>query len=162
MTSISEPVEQGPKSWLLLLVFIALVVGVGGAIGILIRPGDWYAGLQKPPFNPPDWVFGPVWFTLYVLIAIAGWRTFVADRSSRAMTAWWGQMLLNWLWTPVWFGLHLMWPAFAVIAALWLLIVGFISLSWRRDDRLSALLFVPYFVWVSFAAVLNLSIALLN
>lgn len=162
MNTISKPVLQQSGGWWTLAVFILLVVVVGGAIGYANIPGAWYAGLQKPPFNPPNWLFAPVWFTLYVLIGIAGWRTFVADRNGPAMKAWIAQMLLNWLWSPTWFGLHLLWPAFLVIALLWLSIAAFILLSWRRGDKVSAGLFAPYFLWVSFASLLNLSIALLN
>ncbi|RZA05364.1 MAG: tryptophan-rich sensory protein, partial [Proteobacteria bacterium] len=78
-----------------LAVFIVVVVGVGGLIGTQSVPGAWYQGLQKPPFNPPNWIFGPVWFTLYVLIAIAGWRTWVQDRAGTPMKLWFGQMLFN-------------------------------------------------------------------
>jgi translocator protein len=70
-------------------------------------------------------------------------------------------MLLNWAWTPTWFTLHLLWPAFAIIAAIFALIIAFIVVNWKKD-RVSALLFVPYAMWVGFASILNLSIALLN
>jgi tryptophan-rich sensory protein len=70
-------------------------------------------------------------------------------------------MVLNWAWSPTWFTLHLLWPAFAIIAAILMLIVAFIAVTWR-SDRVSALLFVPYALWVAFASTLNLSIAILN
>jgi len=146
---------------MVLVLFLLVVIVVGGLIGIANVPGPWYQSLAKPPFNPPNWVFAPVWFTLYVLIAIAGWRTFEAAPRSARMVLWGGQMLLNWTWSPVWFTLHALWPAFAVIAAILLLILAFIASSWRRD-RVSAVLFIPYALWVSFASALNLSIALLN
>ena len=144
-----------------LVLFLGLVLGGGLAIGVLVAPGEWYANLNKPPFNPPNWLFGPVWFALYVLIAIAGWRTFLAEPNGTAMKLWYGQMVLNWLWSPVWFGLHLLWPAFVVIIAILALIVAFIARRWN-SDRLSAWLFVPYAAWVAFASLLNLSIAILN
>lgn len=150
-----------PRALALLAAFLIAVIVVGGLIGVATAPGDWYASLAKPPFNPPNWVFGPVWFILYVLIAIAGWRTFLADPSGARMRLWYGQMVLNWLWSPVWFALHALWPAFAIIAGILALILAFIGLSWRRD-RMAALLFVPYALWVAFAATLNLAIALLN
>src|SRR5690606_19261983 len=100
-------------------------------------------------------------FTLYVLIAVAGWRTFMAGPTSPAMQLWFGQMALNWLWTPVWFSRHLLWPALAVIVALDALVIAFIADRWSRD-RLSAWLFVPCAAWVLFASLLNLSIAVLN
>ena len=150
-----------PRSWLLLAAFIVVVVGVGGLIGTQSIPGAWYQGLQKPSFNPPNWVFGPVWFTLYVMIGIAGWRIWMRDRAGMSMKLWIGQMLLNWAWSPVWFIAQMLWPAFAIILVLLVLILAFVATTWR-GDRWAALLFVPYAAWVGFASLLNLSIALLN
>lgn len=150
-----------PRSWGVLALFIVVVVAVGAVIGTQSIPGTWYEGLNKPPFNPPNWIFGPVWFTLYVMIAIAGWRTFMRDRTGTPMKIWYGQMVLNWAWSPIWFIGQMIWPAFAVIVLIWLAIVSFILISWNRD-RPSALLFVPYLAWVSFASLLNLSIGILN
>jgi tryptophan-rich sensory protein len=150
-----------PRSLVLLAVFLAVVIGVGGVIGVSTAPGEWYASLNKPPFNPPNSVFGPVWFTLYVLIAIAGWRTFLREAGGTAMKLWYAQMALNWIWSPTWFTLHWLWPAFVVIAAILVTIIVFIARSWR-EDRVSAWLFVPYAAWVAFASLLNLSIAILN
>jgi translocator protein len=161
MASTTAQSRRTSTSWLTLAVFLLVVIGVGGLIGSQTDTGPWYQGLEKPPFNPPSWLFPPVWFTLYVMIAIAGWRTWERDRSSAAMRVWFGQMLLNWAWTPTFFMAHLLWPGFVVIIALLLLIVLFI-LAVRRPDPLSAWLFVPYAAWVAFASLLNLSIALLN
>lgn len=151
---------RSPRSLWLLAGFLVVVIGVGALIGVTTAPGEWYQSLDKPVFNPPNWVFAPVWFALYVLIAIAGWRTFLREPGGMAMKLWGGQMLLNWLWSPV-FSLHWLWPAFVVIAALWVTVVAFITAS-RHDDTVSAWLFAPYLAWISFAAVLNLSIAILN
>lgn len=141
--------------------FFVVVVGIGALVGFATAPDGWYAQLAKPPFNPPNWVFAPVWLALYVLIAISGWRTFLRDPASTPMFLWILQMILNWAWSPTWFTLHQMWPAFAIILVILALIVGFIVTSWQRD-RLAALLFVPYAIWVAFASSLNLSIPLLN
>lgn len=142
-------------------VFLAVVIGVGGLIGVSSAPGTWYAELNKPPFNPPNWIFAPVWFTLYVMIAIAGWRTMLAEGNGPRMRLWYGQMLLNWAWSPLFFMAHLIWPAFIVIVAMWLAIAAFIARS-RHTDPVSAWLFAPYLAWVSFAGLLNLSIGILN
>lgn len=146
---------------MLLAVFILAVVGIGLVIGGLSAPGEWYRSLQKPVFNPPNWVFAPVWTLLYVLIAVAGWRVFRAAPSSRLSDVWSVQMLLNWAWTPLFFVFHQVWAAFAVLVLLEILIIDFIQASWQ-GDRVSALLFLPYAAWVAFAGLLNLAIAVLN
>lgn len=150
-----------PRSWVILALFLIAVIGIGALIGTQSVPGAWYEGLNKPPFNPPNWVFGPVWFTLYAMIAVAGWRVFMRNPASPAAKFWGAQMVLNWSWSPVWFTLQMIWPAFVIIVALWLCIAGFIVTTWKTD-RLAAGLFLPYLAWVSFATLLNLSIGLLN
>lgn len=161
MSTMTVPHLRNPRAIGLLVLFLAAVIGVGGLIGFMTAPDQWYAALQKPPFNPPNWVFGPVWFTLYVLIAIAGWRTFMAEPGGTGMKLWYAQMVLNWLWSPTWFQLHQAWLAFVVILAIDGAVLAFIANRWSRD-RASALLFVPYAAWVLFASLLNLSIAILN
>jgi tryptophan-rich sensory protein len=89
-----------------LILFLVLVMGGGVAIGFLTAPGEWYAGLAKPSFNPPNWLFGPVWTLLYLLIAVAGWRVFESDRGGWPMKLWWAQLALNFLWSPVFFAAH--------------------------------------------------------
>jgi len=152
---------RAPRTWITLAVFLVVVIGVGGLIGTSSIPGPWYQGLVKPPFNPPNWIFGPVWTTLYVLIAVAGWRIWMLAPASTAMKLWFGQMLFNWAWSPIWFIGQMLWPAFAVILVILGLIIGFILVA-RHIDRIAAWLFAPYLAWVGFASLLNLSIALLN
>jgi tryptophan-rich sensory protein len=161
MSTLALSDYKTPRSLITLGVFLAVVIGVGALIGASTAPGAWYEQLDKPPFNPPNWLFGPVWFVLYVLIAIAGWRTFLSEPRGLGMKLWVGQMLVNWAWSPTWFSLNLLWPAFAIISVMLVLIVLFIANRWPRD-RVSALLFLPYAAWVGFAALLNLSIAILN
>lgn len=144
-----------------LLVFLLLVVGGGLVIGFLTAPGQWYAGLAKPSFNPPNWIFGPVWTILYVLIAIAGWRIWRVAPSSGAMVAWWVQLALNFAWSPVFFAAQSVAMAFAIILAMWVAIVAFVVLA-RRIDTAASALFLPYLAWVSFATALNGAILYLN
>ncbi len=144
-----------------LALFLILVVGGGLAMGASNLPGGWYDELAKPWFNPPNWLFAPAWTVLYVLIAIAGWRTFQRGRRSPAMLIWWAQLAFNFLWSPVFFRAHLLLAALCVIFAMFGLIMAFITVQWRRD-RVSALLFVPYAMWVGFASSLNAAIYLLN
>lgn len=143
------------------IICVLVVIAVGGLIGTSLGPDAWFAALAKPAFNPPAWLFAPVWTLLYVFIGIAFARTILRDPGAPEMKVLVVQMLLNWSWTPLWFGLHLMWAAFAVIVALWISIVAFILLVWNKD-RVSAALFLPYLAWVSFAGLLNGTIAAMN
>ena len=143
------------------LVFLLLVMGGGIAIGTLTAPGAWYADLQKPFFNPPNWVFGPVWTVLYLAIAYVGWRVWQHDSRTTLLRLWIIQMGLNFLWSPVFFAAQMPALALAIILCLLLTIANFIRAAWR-PDRLSALLFVPYLVWVGFATALNGAIVSLN
>ncbi|MEX0954406.1 MAG: TspO/MBR family protein [Rhizobiaceae bacterium] len=144
-----------------LLVFLVLVIGGGLLIGYATAPGEWYAGLEKPPFNPPGWVFGPAWTVLYVLIAIAGWRAWRINPLGTLAVFWFIQMALNFAWSPIFFAMHLPAVALVVIAAMLAVIVSFIAAAWS-EDRTAALLFLPYAAWVAFATVLNASIVWLN
>lgn len=146
--------------YFVLALFLLLTVGGGSAIGIATAPGDWYAGLNKAWFNPPNWVFAPAWTVLYILIGIAGWRVWHGGEL-QASRMWWLQIGLNFLWSPVFFVLHWTAAALLVMAALLGTIVGFIALIWRHD-RPAALLFMPYGVWVAYALLLNGAIWWLN
>jgi translocator protein len=141
--------------------FIVFVLGTGFLIGYLNVPGGWYADLDKPWFNPPNWIFAPAWAAIYLLIAIAGWRTWECDRHGTAMRLWWTQMALNFLWSPTFFSAHLPGGALAIILALFVAILAFIAQQWN-SDRISSAIFVPYAAWVGFASLLNLSIVRLN
>lgn len=144
-----------------LVVFLVLVIGGGLAIGSLTVPGEWYAGLDKPSFNPPSWLFAPVWTALYACIAVAGWRAFECDRNGWPMKLWWAQLVLNFMWSPAFFAAHQVGLALLVILLMLVAVLAFIALSWRRD-RIAAWLLAPYAAWVAFASALNASILLLN
>ncbi len=149
------------KKALTYILFIGIVVGVGALSGVSNMPGEWYQSLEKPFFQPPAWVFGPVWTTLYVLIAIAGARTWLQAPSAGRMQVWFMQMILNFLWSPAFFGYQSPILGLVVIIPMLVAILAFIGLSWNRD-RISAWLFLPYAGWVTFATALNAAIALLN
>ena len=144
-----------------LLVFVVGVVGLGWLIGATNLPGEWYAGLVKPGFVPPNWAFPVAWTILYVMIAIAGWRTFRREPSGKAMLVWAVQLGLNFAWSPVMFTMHQIGAALVILIGLFVAIVTYIGLEISRD-RLAAVLFVPYAAWVAFAGVLNAVIWRLN
>ncbi len=143
-----------------LFLFFALVLGGGLVVGIVTAPGVWYATLNKPPFNPPNWIFAPVWTALYIMIAVAGWRIWRQGRNA-PMKLWWAQLALNFVWSPTFFSAHRIDIALAIIVFLLIAIIGFIIMTWRQD-KIASLLFVPYAAWVAFASVLNGAIWLLN
>jgi benzodiazapine receptor len=134
---------------------------------IFTRPAqfDWYAGLNKPFFTPPDWLFGPVWTVLYLLMAVAAflvWQKGLTHPLVRiALALYLLQLILNALWTPLFFAARLPLVAFIEILLLWLAILLTI-LAFARLSKLAALLLLPYILWTSFAALLNGAIYLLN
>ena len=123
--------------------------------------GEWYASIEKSPLNPPDWVFGPVWTTLYVLMAIAGYRLWAkADPSAartRALTLWPAQLALNAAWSPLFFGAKRPDLAMADLIALWLALL-FFTRDASKADKPAAWMFAPYVAWVTFAGILNAEI----
>lgn len=146
---------------LVYLAFIILVLGGGLLIGANNIPGDWYQSLVKPSFNPPNWLFAPVWSILYVIIGVVGARTWLALRRGIAMRLWFAQLVFNFAWSPAFFGLQDPTSAVIIIIGLLISVTGFIIVSWR-PDRTAALLFLPYLAWVAFATALNTAILVLN
>lgn len=124
----------------------------------------WYTTLAKPSYNPPDWIFGPVWTTLFALMAISAWLVWrpAGFRGARLpLTIFFVQLVLNVLWSFLFFGRHNPGAAFVDIAVLWLMIALMIGLFWWHH-RLAGLFQVPYLAWVSFASLLNYEIWRLN
>jgi benzodiazapine receptor len=148
------------RSWKGLLMFLAFVA-IAGAMGTLALPDAWYVALAKPSFNPPNWIFPPVWTLLYVLMAIAAWRVYRAAGWCTALGAWIAQLVFNGAWSPLFFGLHRIGWALADIIVLLALVVTTTVLFFRRD-RIAGSLMVPYAAWVAFATLLTLTIWRLN
>ena len=155
-----------------LAVFIAINAAISalGGWATAASVGTWYPTLAKPAFNPPNWIFAPVWSALYLMIAIAGWRVWrrsggeasgVRREVRLALTVYAVQLALNLSWSFVFFGARLIGPALAVIAALLAAIIANAFLFWRIDRAAGALL-VPYAAWVSFATLLNAALWRLN
>jgi benzodiazapine receptor len=154
--------EPGKNRPLLAFIILTLLVGASGTLFTEPNIPTWYAGLTKPGFNPPNWLFGPVWTTLYILMAVAAWRVWKrTGTKSPEMAAWGVQLALNTLWTPLFFGAHLLLVALVEMALLWLAIVTTAALFWRKD-RIAGLMLLPYIAWVSFALCLNYAIWQLN
>ncbi|MFI6824271.1 TspO/MBR family protein [Micromonospora sp. NPDC050187] len=153
---------QGARPWLALLGFgAAVVVAAGiGVLGVSDTSGE-YASLRQPAWAPPSWLFGPVWSLLYAMIAVSGWLVWRRVGFGPALGVWTAQLVLNAIWTPIFFGAGRYGLALLDIVVLWLLI-GLTVALFRRVSRPATLLMLPYWAWVTFAACLNLAIWQLN
>ena len=146
------------------LFYLSCFLAAGlGSLFTMVSVGSWYAGLAKPSWNPPGWVFGPVWTVLYALMAVAGWLVWRRGGSENWLALRWFavQLALNVGWSAVFFGLQMPGLAVLEIVLLWLAIVATLMTSWRVS-RPAGILLLPYLLWVSFAAALNFAIWRLN
>ncbi len=153
---------RGPLALAGFVLLCAAVAAVGGVATASSLP-VWYAGLHKPVFNPPNWIFGPVWSVLYLMIAVAAWRVWRGRGSSkRAALAVWGvQLALNLAWSLIFFGLKAPGPALVDLALL-LLAIAATGVAFLRCDRTAGWMLAPYFAWCCFAFALNVEIWRLN
>ena len=162
LDSADDDPKRAARRPLLLFILVTLIVGAGASIFTEPNMATWYAGLVHPSFAPPNWLFAPVWTTLYVLMAVAAWRVWcIAGTKSLEMAAYVLQLIFNFAWSAIFFAAHQPGLAFIEICALLLLILATAILFWRRD-RLAGLLFLPYLAWTVFAAFLNHAFWLLN
>lgn len=154
-----------------LVSLLGWVIGVQlvGVSGAAFPPGSWYAALAKPPWTPPSLLFAPVWITLYLLIAISAWlvwrqrpATAGARRQRSTALTWTGiHLLLNALWTPLFFGAHLLLPALIDLSLL-VAAVALTAVFVGRVHRAAGWLLLPYLLWVTYAWSLNAGIWWLN
>ena len=146
-------------------IFIPLIIGYIGSIITISEISTWYASLSKPSWAPPNWLFGPIWTTLYVLMGISlflVWREGFNRRDVRfALLIFGVQLVLNLLWSIVFFSFHSLFGSFILIMILWIAIFANI-IAFYVISRPAGLLLVPYIIWVSIASYLNYSIYLLN
>ena len=139
------------------------VSAIGGAV-TATSVGTWYQSLAKPPFNPPDWIFAPVWTVLFFMMAIAGWRVWRRDglrKTRSALMLFACQLVLNLAWSILFFGFRSIGAALVEILVLLLAILATTVMFWQRD-RVAGMLFVPYAGWVAFAMALNAALWQLN
>jgi translocator protein len=150
---------------ILLCILVCELAGVIGSVFTTPSIPGWYAGLAKPPFNPPNWVFAPVWTTLYAMMGLAAYLVYEKGQRNKevrkALAVFAGQLVLNALWSIVFFGAHTILGAAVVIVLLWAMILESILL-FSKISRAAAFLLIPYFLWVSFATILNISLYVLN
>jgi len=155
------------KKAIRVLIFILICEGAGIIGSVFTMPSipGWYAGLSKPPFNPPSWIFGPVWTILYAMMGLSAYLIYQSGigkkEVKRALAVFAVQLLLNTLWSIVFFGVHMIFAAVIVILLLWGMILVTI-IVFHRISKAAAYLLIPYILWVSFATVLNISLYILN
>ena len=152
------------KKYLSLIFWITIYLAVAFGVGQITQGEitNWYAELEKPSFNPPNYLFPIVWTILYIMIATAGWKIWQSNKGVRELK--WifiGYTILNWGWTPIFFGGHEILIALIWIAVLNLVTITFILKSWNKE-RFASLFMMPPLLWTSFAMVLNYSIYILN
>ncbi len=163
MNRLAEPNRPTGLSWLGLAGWLTLCFGAAG-LGTMFRPGEWYKNLAKPWWTPPDWLFGPVWTLLYLFMGVAAWlvwRRGGFQEARGALALFLVQLLLNALWSWVFFGLQQPGWAFLELSLLWLAIAATLAAFWRLVPAAGWLL-APYLAWVSFAGVLNFALWHLN
>jgi translocator protein len=134
------------------------------SLGAVFMPGEWYAALKKPSWNPPAWIFGPVWTALYAMMAVAAWLVWKRGgwaKQRGPLMLFLVQLALNAAWTPLFFGLHWTGVACAEIVLLWLAIAATLA-TFRPVSRAAAWLLAPYLLWVGFATMLNFALWRLN
>ena len=162
--------QPSAKQSLLVGIGLLLITFGAPALGVFSPPSDWYQSINKPTWNPPPWIFGPVWTALYLMMATAAWLVWKhgkgqdrgeQDQSKKALTAYFVQLALNTLWTPLFFGIRRIDWAFVDILALWFAILVCI-LTFYRVHRVAAWLMLPYLAWVTFASVLNATLWVMN
>lgn len=156
--------DDPPKHpWFALVGLVAICFGVAGIGGLATAPNipTWYAGLVKPAWTPPGWIFGPVWSFLYLSMAVAAWLVWRRGNALVPLTLFAIQLSFNAAWSWLFFGLHSPGAAFVDVVLLLVAIVATMLAFWLRST-IAGLLFVPYLVWVSFAVVLNFAIWRLN
>lgn len=150
-----------------ILLFVVVCVSIGYLSGMITRESvnTWYPTLEKPIFNPPNWIFAPVWTLLYIMMGVAAGLVWTGNSDEKTIRRALGffaiQFGLNALWSYLFFGLHNQFLALIEIILLWLMIFETYNL-FRRIDRTAGFLFIPYLAWVSFATILNASIWWLN
>jgi tryptophan-rich sensory protein len=143
------------RSYLTLLLFLLIVAGVA-ASGVQFQPGAWYAQLQKPFWTPPNWLFPPVWSLLYLMIAVSGWLIF--SGTNRTLKIYWViQLVLNGLWSWLFFGRHLIgWGLFDI--SLMVVAIAVLLATSHKTSKAVWWLTLPYFLWVAYASTLNAGI----
>ena len=162
----SDRQAGGVRQWVVLaaLLVASFLVAVVGGLASTSGVDGWYAAADKPPWTPPNWLFGPVWTFLYTAMAVAAWlvwRRWGWQNAKPALSLYGAQLLLNAIWTPLFFGAELLWLGLVVIVALDV-VLALTMVAFFRKHLLAGALLVPYLLWTVYATTLNAGVAYLN
>jgi benzodiazapine receptor len=152
------------KNKYLSLVLILLITFIASAIGGFTTASfkePWYSGIVLPSFNPPSWVFAPIWTTLYILMSVATWRVWIKFSDRKILSIYFFHLLFNATWSVVFFGFHQIELALINLIIILILIIVLMKI-YLNKDKLSFFIMVPYFLWSSYALLLNTAIVILN
>ena len=149
------------QGWPLLLLFVAIVMGMGWLVGLIAAPGDYVAGLRTPDFVLPAVISGVLWIVLSVSFAVAGWRCWSLDSNSTQMRLWLATLILSWWYSPAFFMIRSPLLAAVIIIVLLVLLVWFVIRCWR-PDRLAAWLFIPSVIYIGYVAAMTVAIVAMN
>jgi tryptophan-rich sensory protein len=161
--------RRGSWLWLGLFALAVIAVAISGSLASTSNVDGWYADAAKPPWTPPNWLFGPVWTLLYAGMAISGWLVWRshAPRRRLGLTLFWVQLALNAAWTPLFFaaypiwGTPALWVGAAVILALDVVVVACVIVFWRIH-LFAGVVMLAYLAWLLYASSLNIGLAVLN
>ena len=152
------------KNKYLSLVLILLITFIASALGGFTTAAfkePWYSELVLPSFNPPSWVFAPVWTSLYILMSIAIWRIWIKFYDRKILSVYFFHLLFNATWSIIFFGFHQIELALINLIVILIFIIALMKIYFNKE-RLSFFIMIPYFLWTSYALVLNTAIAVLN
>jgi benzodiazapine receptor len=147
-------------SLFLILAITSIASGIGGFVTASFKE-PWYSEIVLPSFNPPSWVFAPVWTALYILMSIAVWRIWIKFYDHKILNIYFYHLLFNGTWSVVFFGFHQIQLALINIIIILIFIIILMNI-YLNKDKLSFIIMVPYFLWTLYASVLNTAIAILN
>ena len=149
------------QNWVLLLIFLAVVIGIGNVVGLIATPGDYIGTLRMPPYMLPPMVSAILGLVLSVAFAVAGWRNWVADSNSAQMRLWLAVLILSWWFSPAFFIIRMPTLALIIIAAIFVLMVWYLLRTWG-SDRLSFWLFAPSLVYIGYVGAMTAAIVAMN
>lgn len=150
--------------WRSLIIFFAMIIAIQLVGNLVTMPAipEWYRNLVRPSWSPPNWLFGPVWTLLYIMLAISGWLLWTQTPRSKALTFYFVQLFFNAVWSPLFFGIKQIEVAFACLVIMFVFALLTMVTAFKQEQKAVGWMFVPYCVWLLYATSLNGAIVVLN